>query len=93
MKNTERDMDICLYYQTGKTPRECAKYFKLSHQRIGQIISNGGVKRERKTQNRREFLGVNVSEATKDALTIKAFDEGTSVSQLASDALDALVEK
>lgn len=90
---TERNAQICKYYQDGHKLSECASKFKLGRQRVLQILKEGGVwvpyasiPRAKKT-----FLGVSIDEDTKERLSEKAKEEGVSVSKLTDDILsDAL---
>lgn len=90
MSSVERNAEICKLYQEGLKVAALAKRFRLGRQRIYQIIKAGGVwqpyEREKKT-----FLGVSVNPDTKAALKQRAEEEGVSVSELTSDALDAFV--
>lgn len=92
----ERNAQICAYYTAGHSQSECESAFSLSRQRIQQILKKAGVwhPHERAPRSSRtKFLGVTVTEATKDALGEKAEQSGVSVSKLASDALDELVKE
>ena len=90
----QRDDAIKAYYLEGHTVRECASHFRLNRSRIYQLLCKAGVDTTRPSKSKRnKFLGVNVSEETKDALKAKADEQGTSVSRFASDALDAAVAK
>lgn len=88
-----RNARICGYYDEGHSIAACAKHFVLSRQRVQQILKKGGAWRPHEPSGRTEHLGVTVKEETKTALERKAaeMDPPTSVSKLASDALDALV--
>lgn len=88
---TARNAAICAYYAAGHTLRECASEFKLSRQRVYQVTTTGGVCKPYAKSNRTKFLGVNVSEETRDALASKAVEKGVSVSRFVSDALDQAV--
>ena len=88
---TQRNAAICAYYQAGHTTAECGKKFGLKRQRAQQILKRAGVWQPYVKSGRTEFLGVSVKEATKKALRERADSEGISVSQLASDTLDASV--
>ena len=88
---TVRNQTICDYYVAGHNVRECASAFQLGRQRIMQILKASGVWRPYEKGSRTKFLGVNVSEETKDALRVKADAEGKSVSRFASDVLDEVV--
>jgi hypothetical protein len=88
-----RDKELCAFYQTSYDIEACVIRFKLKRQRIYQILKEAKVRRPPTTSSRTEFLGVNVKKETKHKLRAKASNAGVSVSQLASDALDTLVEK
>ena len=88
---TTRNTSICAHYTSGHTVRECASHFTLGRQRIMQILMAAGVWKPYVKGDRTEFVGVNVSEETKDGLKAKADAEGKSVSRFASDVLDAAV--
>lgn len=93
MDHKQRDADICSDHQAGHGIAQLCQKHGLKRQRIYQILKKAGIHQSRKRSARTHFLGVSVSEETKDALKQKATDEGKSVSKLTSDALDALVEK
>lgn len=84
----ERNAAICDYYQQGHKLAECASRFKLGRQRVLQILQAAGVWRPYVKSKRTEFLGVTVSEATKENLKTAADARGVSVSQFTADALD-----
>ena len=88
---TARNTAICSHYASGHTVRECASKFTLGRQRIMQILQEAGVWKPYVKGERTKFLGVNVSEGTKDALEQRATAEGKSVSRFVSDKLDAAV--
>ena len=91
VKMIERNAAICAYYSAGNSLKATATKFTLGRQRVMQVLVAGGVWKPYVKGSRTKFLGVNVSEETKDALRRKADAEGVSVSRLASDALDAVV--
>jgi len=88
---TTRNAAIVAFYQTPHTVRECASKFTLGRQRIMQILQARCVWKPYVKGERTKFLGVNVSEETKDGLKAKADAEGKSVSRFASDVLDTAV--
>jgi hypothetical protein len=88
----ERNTAICSYYQQGHTLRDCASHFKLGRMRVLQIVQAAGIWRPYERGRRTKFLGVNVTEETKDALRRKADERGVSVSRFASDTLDEVVK-
>lgn len=89
---TERDKAICDYYEAGHKVADCASNFKLGRQRVVQILKDAGVWRPYVRTNRTKFLGVNVTDETKDALRAKADEMGVSVSRLTSDILNEAVK-
>lgn len=89
---TQRDAAICEYYVAGHKIAACASQFKLGRQRILQIIKAAGVWKPYTKMDRTRFLGVNVTDATKGALKVRAGKRGISVSQLSSDILDEAVK-
>ena len=88
---TTRNAAIAAHYQAGHKVREIASEFKLGRQRIMQVLQAAGVWKPYVKGERTKFLGVNVSEETKDGLKAKADEAGKSVSRFASDVLDAAV--
>lgn len=91
MQMKERNAAICAYYSEGHKLKECARKFQLGRQRILQVLQVAGAWKPYVKGERTKFLGVNVSEGTKDALKVKADAEGKSVSRFASDVLDEAV--
>lgn len=91
-RRAKRDTDICTRYLSGLSLEECGKQAGLETQRVRQILKKAGVWKPPTRSRRTKFLGVSVSESTKDGLKQKADQEGVSVSKLASNALDALVK-
>lgn len=89
----QRDEAICAYYVAGHKLAECASHFRLGRLRVLQILKAGGVWKPYVKTKRTKFLGVTVTPETKAALEEKAEDLGVSVSKLASDALDEVVNK
>lgn len=88
----KRDAEICAYYQAGHKLAECATRFKLGRQRILQILKAAGVWQPYVKMKRTKFLGVSITDETKDALKQKAEERGVSVSRLTSDILDEAVK-
>ena len=105
MMNQERDERICQLYVNGTSVRECSEQFEISLERVRQILRKAdvfltdqpteiGLKDGRiciENTNRNEFLGVNISTTTKNALKEKADRCGVSMSRLASDTLDDML--
>ncbi len=88
----KRNAAICAYYHAGHKLSETASHFKLGRQRIIQIVKAGGVWRPYEKTKRTKFLGVSVSDETKEGLKQIAEERGISVSKLASDVLDEVVK-
>lgn len=88
---TARNEAICTYYKEGRKLKECASKFRLGRQQVMNILKQAGVWQPYVKGARTQFLGVSVSEQTKEALRKKADEEGKSVSRLASDVLDEVV--
>jgi len=105
MMNQERDEKICQMYINGTSVRECSEKFLISLERVRQILRKADVfPVDQKTEiglieglifvedsSRNEFLGVNISMSTKNALKKKADRCGVSMSRLASDTLDEML--
>ncbi len=90
MINTERDTRICQLYTSGQTLQEIGTSFKLSRERVRQILRKQGVYRKDRLvvkSDRDEFLGVNISDADKVALRAEAARRGLSMSALTSDLI------
>lgn len=94
-RNAERDAEICrLYRDEHLTLEQCGERFKLSRQRIKQILKAHGIQpNPRRASGRDEFLGVSVTEEDKAALKAEAETRGTSMSKLTSDMIRELLEK
>lgn len=96
MVMTERDTELCRMYTEGATMLELADHFKISRQRIRQIVRSAGVYvpyRDAHEHNGRDaYIGVNVTSEVKDALRAKAVGEGKSMSEFVSDKLEEIVE-
>jgi len=92
-KHLERNIAICNAYTAGAKVPELARTFEISIARVYQILHTGIENWSVKNKSERtEFVGVNVTPMTKEALEQKAVEEGTSVSKLASDVLDTAVK-
>lgn len=89
--SAERNNVICESYKAGSTLESLAKEFMLSNQRIRQILRKANV--WRRQEPRPVFLGIDVTEDTKDKLRAKADAEGKSVSRLASEAIEQSLEE
>ena len=100
-RSAQRNADICAYYQQGinasattsAAAKACASRFGLGRQRILQILQTAGVWKPYVKTGRTKFLGVNISEQTRDALKEKASEAGVSVSRMVSDVVDEMVAK
>lgn len=89
--STERDAIICNEYQNDKPIDVLAVEFKLSHQRIRQILRKYDV--WKKQESRPAFLGIDVTEETKEKLKEEAAKSGKSVSRFASDVIERSLER
>lgn len=87
-----RNAAIVAYYSDGHKLAECASHFRISRQRTLQILKDAGAWRPYVKNNRTQFLGVTVTEETKEGLKNVADERGVSVSQFASDVLDDAVK-
>lgn len=102
----ERNDEICkLYTVDGMTTQQCAERFKISRERVRQILRKRGIyKKDRAEQKilglrngvvestaRDEFLGVNLSESDKLALRAEAERRGISMSMLTSDLIKEML--
>src|SRR5678815_4936049 len=102
----ERNHEICDCYINGMTLKDCGKKFKLSPERIRQILRQEGVFKHARARpqtyglkqglvedsSRDEFLGINISEADKDALRAEAKRRGLSMSRLSSDFIKEMLD-
>jgi predicted HicB family RNase H-like nuclease len=86
-----RNAAIVAYYRDGHKLKDCASEFQLGRQRVLQILQAAGAWRPYVKTSRDKFLGVNVTSETKDALKVKADEQGVSVSKFASNVLDEAV--
>lgn len=88
MSQVERNDEICRLYIEGASIYDIGPQFKLSHERVRQILRQRGILREdRALSDRDEFLGVNISEQDKDALRAEAARRGLSMSALTADLI------
>lgn len=104
MTCTERNEEICRLYQEGMSLRELfergfpntSNGRPVSRERIRQILKKAGIWKKPQTSHptseRVAFLGVDLTTETKDALKVKAQEEGKSMSRMASDAIEDLVK-
>lgn len=86
-----RNDEIVAYYQAGNKLKACASRFKLGRQRIYIILQAAGAWIPYVKGDRTKFIGVNVSQETKEAIASRAEKEGVSVSKFVSDRLDQAV--
>jgi hypothetical protein len=88
---TDRNIEIIRAYVDGQSVSEIQERFGLSRGRLYQILKD--IVKVRKSSERNQFLGVEVTSTTKKALKEEAKRRGVSVSALVSDTLDAQVSK
>jgi len=93
MEPQERDAEICrLYVTEEKTLRAIGKQFKLTRERVRQILKQAGIdKNSRSLTMREEFLGVNLTEDVKEALRTEAERRKVSMSSLTSEMLSDML--
>lgn len=92
----ERNASICKDYQDGASLYDLGQKYQLSRQRIHQILQTAGIPiRPRVFQqgDRDTFLGANINEGTKNALTELAQKKGVSVSALTDQALQEMLQR
>ncbi len=83
-----RDAAICAAYVARTSGvRALAKVYRLSRQRVEQILKKGGVWAPHAKTDRTEFLGVAVSKGDKLVLRKEARRRGISVSALTSEMI------
>lgn len=88
--STERNVELCKLYTNGATVAALAEQFEISCQRVRQIVRAAGVWKRATT--RPIFLGIDVTQETKDKLKAEADRQQTSMSKLASDAIANMLE-
>lgn len=88
-----RNNEIAKLYLEGKTLEECGEIYRISRQRIKQILKKYGVWRKRAESSdlRDELLGVTLSKADKLALREEAQRRGLSMSALTSDLIKEML--
>lgn len=105
--NEQRDKEIVACYIGGKTLEQCGQEFKITRERVRQILRKHGILKHArvkpkvglddggvvKTDGRDEFLGVNISEGDKQALREEAERRGLSMSRLSSDFIKEMLAK
>lgn len=93
MSITERDAEIRRLYVTEEmTLREIGNQFKITRERVRQILKKAGIdKNSRSLSTREEFLGVNLTEEVKGALRTEAEKRGVSMSSLTSETLSDML--
>lgn len=101
----ERNKEICTAFVNGATVADCSEQFKLTRERVRQILRQAGVFGDSRVRpqtiglteglvqsdTRDEFLGVIVSEADKAALRAEALRRGLSMSRLSSDFIKEML--
>jgi len=88
MTFAERNAELCKLYTDGQTIAALSTHYKISRQRVRQILRAASV--WKKPATRTAFLGIDVTQETKDNLKAEADKQQKSVSKLASDALDTM---
>lgn len=86
-----RDAEIIAFYNAGNKISQCASRFKMSRQRIIQILQKAGVWKPYTKNNSENFLGVLLSDETKAALKALAKERGVSMSSLSSEAIEEML--
>lgn len=95
LTKAERNADVARAYVDGLTVLELSERFHLTTERVRQILRKSAVYqgyRDKHREKRPAFLGVNLTEETKDALQVKADEQGTSMSRLVSDTIEEMVK-
>lgn len=87
----QRDAAIVAYYQEGRKLSECASRFRLGRQRVLQILKRADAWRPYVKKNRTNFLGVSISDATKEALRRESERRGVSMSSLSDEAIQKML--
>ena len=101
----QRNENICADYVSGLTMEQCAEKYGLTKQRVRQILDKHDIGKEFRAkpkeiglkdgvvedESRDVFLGINVSEADKNALREEAERRGLSMSRLSSDFLKEML--
>lgn len=85
----ERNKEICKQYTEGQTLGFIADAHKISRQRVRQIVIACGA--WKRAEPRSAFLGVDLVPETKDRLAKVADEKQTSMSKLASDAIEDML--
>ena len=105
-QNKNRNEEICKRYVEGGTLKSIAFDYGLSSERVRQILQRGGISKHFRakqknvglkdgvfvTDERGEFLGVNLSEEDKTALREEAARRGISMSKLSSNIIQEMLE-
>lgn len=93
----QRNDEICsLYTEQGKTIYVLSSQFKISHERVRQILRKRGVlrkDRQQQTTSRDKFVGVEVTETAKQALRDESAKSGESMSELGAKGIDILLKE
>jgi hypothetical protein len=96
MTDINRNAEICQLYTAGMTVTECSSKFKICNERVRQILRKAGVFKRfvpKEISDRGEFLGVNVTEPTKEALRQEAVRRGVSMSELSSNTIEEMLRQ
>jgi len=92
-EKTDRDAELCDMYLAGATLSACAEKFGISKPRAQQIVrKHGYATRLSQEEPRGAFLGVCLTPESKEALRVKAEEEGKTMSRLVSDAVEEMVK-
>ncbi len=92
----QRDDAIVAYYQEGHKISQCARHFHLNRQRVLQILKHreAWVPYVRGPKSdRTDFLGINITEADKQALKAEADKRGVSMSALSAEVISGMLNK
>jgi len=91
----DRDSQIEAFYMSGNNLAKCASRFRLSRQRVLQILKARNVWKPytRVKSDRVNFLGVNISDADKEALREEADRRGISMSALSAETIKEMLSR
>ena len=90
MTHADRNTELCKLYTEDWTIPALATRYAISRLRVRQILRAAGV--WKRSAHRPAFLGVDVTEETKDKLKELADQKQTSMSRLAADAIETMLE-
>lgn len=88
MTFAERNTELCKLYIEGQTIAALSERYKLSGQRVRQIVVAAGIWKPQEI--RPAYVGVDLRQETKDCLKKVADKQKTSLSKLISDQLDVI---